>query len=110
MTYLKSSRAFICVQAFFKNFKKRLNIFYKKDVEVCALIILIIIIMKQGKIIRLKDQGFGFIAREDGEKDIFFHANELIDVKFNELKEGDQVQFEESKGPKGLSAIKVSRV
>ena len=66
--------------------------------------------MEQGKIVRLTDRGFGFIAREGGEKDLFFHSNELQNVRFNELKEGDQVQFEISESPKGLSAVKVSRV
>jgi len=66
--------------------------------------------MEQGKIVRLTDRGFGFIAREGVSKDLFFHSNELIDVRFNELKEGDQVQFEISESPKGLSAVKVSRI
>jgi CspA family cold shock protein len=66
--------------------------------------------MEKGKIVRLTDRGFGFIAREGVEKDLFFHSNELQGVKFNDLKEGDQVQFEVSEGPKGPSAVKVSRV
>ncbi|MFA5830554.1 MAG: cold shock domain-containing protein, partial [Candidatus Paceibacterota bacterium] len=33
--------------------------------------------MQQGTIVRITDRGFGFIAREGGEKDIFFHSNEL---------------------------------
>lgn len=66
--------------------------------------------MEQGKIIRLTDRGFGFIAREGAEKDLFFHSNDLQGVRFNELKEGDQVQFEVSESPKGLSAVKISRV
>lgn len=66
--------------------------------------------MEQGKIVRLTDRGFGFIAREGEKKDLFFHSNELQGVEFNELKEGDLVQFEISESPKGLSAVKVSRV
>ena len=66
--------------------------------------------MEQGKIVRLTDRGFGFIAREGVEKDLFFHSNELQSVEFNDLKEGDQVQFEVSEGPKGPNATKVSRV
>ena len=66
--------------------------------------------MEQGKIVRLTDRGFGFIARDGEDKDLFFHSNELQDVKFNDLKEGDQLQFEVSDGPKGPSATKVSRV
>ena len=66
--------------------------------------------MEQGKIVRLTDRGFGFIARDGEDKDLFFHSNELQDVKFNDLKEGDQLQFEVSDGPKGPSAVKISRV
>lgn len=67
--------------------------------------------MEKGKIKRLiTDRGFGFIEREGEEKDLFFHSNELVDVEFNDLKEGDEVQFEIAQGPKGPNATKVSRV
>lgn len=66
--------------------------------------------MEQGKIARLTDRGFGFISREGEDKDLFFHSSELQGVEYNELNEGDQVQFEVSEGPKGLNATKVSRV
>jgi len=65
--------------------------------------------MQKGTIARLTDRGFGFITPEDGEKDIFFHSNELKDVEFNELRVGDKVTFETTEGPKGLSATSVSR-
>lgn len=67
--------------------------------------------MEQGKIARLiTDRGFGFISREGEEKDLFFHSSELQGVEYNELNEGDQVEFEVSEGPKGLNATKISRV
>ncbi|OGH68699.1 MAG: cold-shock protein [Candidatus Magasanikbacteria bacterium RIFCSPHIGHO2_02_FULL_47_14] len=66
--------------------------------------------MNTGIIARLTDKGFGFIKREGEEKDLFFHSNELVGVSFNELKEGDAVTFEVAESPKGLNAIKVSRV
>ncbi|TSA45116.1 cold shock domain-containing protein [bacterium] len=65
--------------------------------------------MQQGTIKRLTDRGFGFIAQEGSEKDLFFHSNELVGVEFNDLKEGDKVQFEVSESPKGPNATKVSR-
>ena len=65
--------------------------------------------MAEGTIARLTDRGFGFIAREGEEKDLFFHSNELEGVTFDELKEGDKVTFEVAEGPKGLNATKVSR-
>lgn len=66
--------------------------------------------MSQGTIARLTDKGFGFIAREGGDKDLFFHANELENVKYDELKEGDKVTFEIAEGPKGPNAVKVNRI
>ena len=66
--------------------------------------------MEEGKIVRLTDRGFGFISREGEEKDLFFHSNELKNVEFNDLKEGDKVTFEVTEGPKGLSATNVNRV
>lgn len=66
--------------------------------------------MQQGTIARLTDKGFGFISREGEQKDLFFHANELVNVQYSELHEGDKVEFEVEEGPKGLNAVKVSRV
>ncbi|MEK7584114.1 MAG: cold shock domain-containing protein [Patescibacteria group bacterium] len=66
--------------------------------------------MNQGKIARLTDRGFGFIAQEGVEKDLFFHSNELQGVQFNDLREGDIVSFETAESPKGLNAVKVARV
>lgn len=63
----------------------------------------------QGTIVRLKDRGFGFIGRGQGEKDLFFHANELKGLRFDELREGDAVTFEVSDGPKGPCAVNVAR-
>ena len=65
--------------------------------------------MEQGKIVRLTDRGFGFISREGVEKDLFFHSKELQNVQFDELKVGDQMQFEVTQSEKGPNATKVSR-
>ena len=65
--------------------------------------------MEQGTIARLTDRGFGFIARENEEKDLFFHSNDLQGVEFNDLKEGDKVTFDVTEGPKGPSATNVKR-
>lgn len=66
--------------------------------------------MQKGTVVRKMDKGFGFIKREDGEKDIFFHSNELQNVDFDSLHENDKVEFEIADSPKGLNAVKVSRV
>ena len=65
--------------------------------------------MNQGTIARLTDRGFGFIAREGEEKDLFFHSNELKNVQFNELREGDKMTFEIAESPKGMNAVNVSK-
>jgi CspA family cold shock protein len=63
----------------------------------------------KGTVVRVNERGFGFIKREGADKDLFFHANELVGVAFNDLREGDEVTFEVTDGPKGPQASKVSR-
>ena len=63
-----------------------------------------------GVIKKLTDKGFGFIASESLPKDVFFHSKSLVDVQFDDLREGDNVSFETEDGPKGLAAINVQRV
>jgi cold shock protein len=63
----------------------------------------------QGTIKKLTDKNFGFITAEGNQKDLFFHANELVGVAFSDLREGDTVTFEVSDTPKGPAAVKVSK-
>ncbi len=65
--------------------------------------------MQEGKIVRLTDKGFGFISREGEAKDLFFHANELQGVSFDELKEGEDVTFEVGNNEKGPFATNISK-
>ncbi len=66
--------------------------------------------METGTIARLvSDKGFGFISREGEDKDVFFHTNELKNVQFNDLAEGDAVTFDVEEGPKGLNAVNVNK-
>ena len=62
-----------------------------------------------GTIKKLTDKGFGFIASESQEKDLFFHSNSLVGVQYNELREGVSVTFEVEKSEKGLNAVNVHR-
>ncbi|MFC1599532.1 cold-shock protein [Patescibacteria group bacterium] len=64
----------------------------------------------EGVIARLTDRGFGFISQEGEEKDLFFHSNELVDVEFKDLNEGDKVTFNVAEGPKGPNATQVTLV
>lgn len=66
--------------------------------------------MTQGTIARLMDKGYGFITVEGQEKDLFFHANELQNASFDDLTEGDAVEFEVVDGQKGPQAEKVSKI
>lgn len=66
--------------------------------------------MEKGTIERVMDKGFGFIKSEASEKDLFFHANEVQNADFNDLKEGDTVEFEMAEGQKGPQAVNVTRV
>jgi len=62
-----------------------------------------------GSIVRKKENGFGFIKPDDGGKDVFFHAQSLVDVAFDDLQEGDAVTFDVEQGPKGPAATNVRR-
>jgi len=64
--------------------------------------------MHTGKIKKIVgDRGFGFINDTDG-REVFFHQSSLIDVKFSDITEGQEVQFEIEKTAKGPRAINVS--
>jgi CspA family cold shock protein len=51
-------------------------------------------------------KGFGFIEVE-GRKDVFVHHSAIIGEGFKTLREGDEVEFDVTQGPKGLQATKV---
>jgi CspA family cold shock protein len=54
-------------------------------------------------------KGYGFIKREDGP-DVFVHYTNIVGTGFRTLKEDDKVEFEVSEGPKGLQAVKVTKI
>jgi len=58
----------------------------------------------------VEGKGFGFITVEGEEKDLFFHRNEVQDISFEELREGDKVSFEKADSDKGPNATNVIRV
>lgn len=51
-------------------------------------------------------KGFGFITPDDGGKDVFVHANDLID----DIRDGDKVSYTVEEGRKGLNAVDVKLV
>ncbi|MEM7165501.1 MAG: cold shock domain-containing protein [Planctomycetota bacterium] len=63
--------------------------------------------MPQGTIKKLvSDKGFGFI-QSDGQ-DVFFHSSALANASFDDLREGDSVEFTMGDGPKGPRAENVN--
>ena len=54
-------------------------------------------------------KGYGFIAQDDGGKDVFLHRNEIPEGS-NSFNEGDKIEFEIVEGEKGPNASKVTKV
>lgn len=63
----------------------------------------------KGTIDKKMEKGYGFILPEGGGKGIFFHSNSLVDVAFDDLREGDAVVFDTEDSEKGKNAINVKR-
>ena len=52
-------------------------------------------------------KGFGFIVQDNGGPDVFCHHTAIVADGFRSLAEGQKVEFEVKKGPKGLQAANV---
>ena len=65
--------------------------------------------MPQGLVKWFNDaKGYGFITQEDGQ-DVFVHYSAVQGSGFRSLAEGDRVEFEVTRGPKGLQASNVKK-
>ena len=62
--------------------------------------------MAEGTIKRLTDKGFGFISNGTSN-DLFFHMSAVEGARYEDLREGQKVSFNEGRGPKGPRAENV---
>ena len=53
-------------------------------------------------------KGYGFIEREDKEKDVFVHSSAAREANM-ELNEGDAITFDVEQGEKGASAVNLQK-
>ena len=64
--------------------------------------------MAKGTVKWFNDQkGFGFITQDNGGPDVFVHYSAITGTGFKTLSEGQSVEFEVTRGPKGPQASDV---
>ena len=67
--------------------------------------------MATGTITRIvRDRGFGFIQADGGSKDVFFHSSAVEQPTFDELSEGQRVEFDIEPDPRQPDRSRASRV
>ena len=58
--------------------------------------------MPEGTVVRLiRERGFGFIRSEPDGEEIFFHATSVVNGRFDTMNEGQSVDFEKVRDPRG---------
>ena len=54
-------------------------------------------------------KGYGFIEREDKEKDVFIHVSALRDAGMKGIEDGEALTFDIEEGPKGPNAVNLQK-
>jgi len=67
--------------------------------------------MQRGKVKWFSsEKGYGFIKPQDGSEDVFVHRNNVKGMDWEDgLRDGEEVEYETERTPKGVSAINVQR-
>ena len=67
--------------------------------------------MTTGSITRIvRDRGFGFIKAADSTEEVFFHSSSVEEPTFDELNEGENVEFDLEPDPKNSNRNRAARV
>lgn len=67
--------------------------------------------MPQGTIKTLReDKGFGFIAPDTGGQDVFFHSSAVEGTRFDELRQGERVEYTAGVDPRNPSRTRAEDV
>ena len=67
--------------------------------------------MTQGTIKTIRsDKGFGFITPDSGGEDVFFHSSSVEGATFDELREGQHVEFTAGADPRNPSRTRAEQV
>lgn len=56
------------------------------------------------------EKGFGFIAPDNGGKDLFVHHSDIVGTGFKSLDENQRVSYEAAQGQKGPQAKSVQKL
>jgi CspA family cold shock protein len=66
--------------------------------------------MNQGTIKSLRDRGFGFITPDGETQDLFFHMNSVEGTHFDQLREGQRVEFVAGTDPRNPGRSRAEHV
>ena len=66
--------------------------------------------MLRGTVKHVNPRGFGFIIPDGGAYDFFFHMSTLVAITFDQLREGQRVEFEEATDPQNRNRRRAAQV